>query len=147
MDFTITPHQHLTTLDELYYRGDKEVPFLNNYAVADFRGLWLDFEAGFAGHGTDQRSFILTDVGRRNKPMDENQKLLTDCEFSTANRRVLTARTIDEEKSRQHKAARCSVENTFHDYKILRTVKKESRHSAAIQGIYVEAYTRLYNHL
>ena len=69
MDFTISPRQHSRAVDEDYYCGDKGVPFLNNFAVSDFRGMWLDFTSGYQGHAADQRSFLLTDVGLGDKQL------------------------------------------------------------------------------
>jgi len=146
MDFTITPRQHSLARDENFYRGDKGVPFLNNFAVADFRGLWFDFEAGFQGHAADQRSFILSNVGKGDCPLSKKQKLLADGGFSTTDQRVLTPNKTDE-RSRIHKANRCGIENTFRDYKIFRSVGEVSRHSPAFQALYVSTIARVSNHL
>ena len=45
------------------------------------------------------------------------------------------------------KANRCSVENNFHDLKILQAVAETSRHTAGFHAVYVGAAARLCNHL
>jgi len=63
-------------VDEDYYCGDKGVPFLNNFAVSDFWGVWLEFTSGYQGHAADQRSFLLTDVGLGDKQLRKRKKSL-----------------------------------------------------------------------
>lgn len=147
MDFTITTRSHSTTFDDNYYRGDKGAAFLNNFAAVDFRGLWFDFEAGYGGRANDQRAFVLTDVGKGEKPLAKKQKMLADGGFSAVDQRVCTPYQQDSQASRIHKANRCGVEMSFRDFKILGVASEESRHSAAFQAVIVTAAARLCNHL
>jgi len=125
MDFTISLRQHSWAVDEDYYRGDKGVPFLNNFAVSDFWGVWLDFTSGYQGHAIDQWSFLLTDMGLGDKQLRKWQKILADVGFATSEH-VITPSNQEKSRSWLIKANCCSVENNFHDLKILWAVAETS---------------------
>jgi hypothetical protein len=63
-DFTIHKLQQSHFNRERWYRGDKHTDFWNNWGIADFCGILMDFEPGFQGRANDNRAFRHTSLGR-----------------------------------------------------------------------------------
>lgn len=126
-----------------FFRGDKGTHFFNHLGMVDFRGLFINFEPGFAGRFPDRRAFQESEL--REQLVANNVEGLADNGF-TGEDQTITPSEVNGIRDRWHMANRARIENSWGEMRAeSQSATDPWRHKRSLEPATMQLNAELFN--